>query len=116
LPQIVGTDILLLLLNIFKIFPEIKIGYNSLGGAASVNHLHFHVFFSEELIGSEKMPIQDYPRKEWIKSSLINPQEEINLVTVFLTEVFNWHQDLRNHRFTSELFCFGSIEAKGVRT
>ncbi len=74
LPQIVGTDIMLLLLNIFKVFPDVKVTYNSLGGAASVNHLHFHVFFSQEMTGSEKLPIEDVPRKEWMKSSLINPQ------------------------------------------
>lgn len=54
LPQIVGSDILLLLLNIFRVLPGIKyefvddrIGYNSIGGAATVNHLHFHLLYSE---------------------------------------------------------------------
>ena len=49
LPQIVGSDIMLLLLNIFRIIPGIKIGYNSVGAAATVNHLHFHLLYTEDL-------------------------------------------------------------------
>ena len=78
LPQIVGQDIMLLLLNAFKVFPGISAGYNSLGGASSINHLHFHLLFSNELTGGEKLPIENYPRKLWAKTSLINPQAEEN--------------------------------------
>jgi len=53
-------------LNIFKIFPGIKydliylfrVAYNSIGGGASVNNLHFHMFYSEDLIGENKLPIE----------------------------------------------------------
>jgi len=38
---------MLLLLNIFKLFPGIRIGYNSIGAASSVNHLHFHILYPQ---------------------------------------------------------------------
>ena len=63
LPQIVGSDIMLLLLNIFKVLPDVKLGYNSLGGSATVNHLHFHVIYSQELIKQDFLPIEKEPRK-----------------------------------------------------
>lgn len=89
LPQIVGQDIVLLLLNVFKIFPGIKYGvlwfrvaYNSIGGGASINNLHFHLFYSEDLIGEAKLPIEYEKRVEWKSSTLVNPKEEINLYSV----------------------------------
>ena len=33
------------------------VGYNSIGAAATVNHLHFHLVYSEDMINSSKFPI-----------------------------------------------------------
>lgn len=57
-------------------------GYNSLGAGASVNHLHVHTLYAEDLIqgfGNE-LPIAKYKRKIVHKTSLINPKEEVNMV------------------------------------
>ena len=61
-----------------------RIGYNSIGGGASFNHLHFHLLFGEDLVGSPVLPIERQPVKLWKKTSLVNPKQDINLVTVFL--------------------------------
>ena len=77
-----GQDIVLLLLNVFKILPEIKyvfdnsrIAYNSIGGGATINNLHFHLFYSEDLIDQPKLPIEHEKRVEWKRSTLVNPKE-----------------------------------------
>lgn len=59
-----------------------RIGYNSIGGGSSVNHLHFHLLFGEDLMHSPSLPIEKQNRKLWKKTSLVNPKEEINLVRV----------------------------------
>lgn len=51
LPQVVGQEVLLLILILFKLSPDLVIGFNSLGAAASVNHLHFHLLYPKSIIG-----------------------------------------------------------------
>lgn len=55
-------------------------GYNSIGASALVNHLHFHLIFPDDLIGTPKLPIENEQGKVWKQTSLVNPKEEINLV------------------------------------
>jgi hypothetical protein len=40
-----------LVLNILEMYDNIVVGYNSVGAAASVNNLHFHMFFKDSWIG-----------------------------------------------------------------
>lgn len=87
LPQIIGQDIVLLLLNIFKLFPNVKVGYNSIGASAMVNHLHFHLVFPDDLVGGPRLPIEEEPTKLWKKTSLVNPKEDINLVILGLVSI-----------------------------
>ena len=63
-----------------KLFDDFRIGYNSIGAGAHVNHLHFHMLFGEDLVNGPLLPIEKEKTTLWKKTSLINPQEEINLV------------------------------------
>jgi len=56
-----------------KFYDLSRIAYNSIGGGATVNNLHFHLFYSEDLINEVKLPIEFEKRTEWIKSTLVNP-------------------------------------------
>jgi len=94
LPQTIGQDIIMLLLQVFKISnsKELKIGYNSLGAFASVNHLHFQLLYGGDLFKSAKFPIEEVPRKEIHRTSLQNPNEKINIysVGVIIEELVNY--------------------------
>ena len=57
-----------------------RIGYNSMGAGAHVNHLHFHMLFGEDLVNGPILPIEKEKTTLWKKTSLVNPKEEINLV------------------------------------
>ena len=46
-----------------------------------MNHLHFQLAYIKDLVGTEKMPIETSPRKELLRTTLVNPKEEINMVT-----------------------------------
>ena len=73
MPQVVGTDILQLVISLFSVEndPSFKIGYNSIGAFASVNHLHFQLLYSNDLIeGSPLLPIEKANLKAWFKNSL----------------------------------------------
>lgn len=35
-----------------------RIGYNSIGAGAQVNHLHFHLVFGEDLVGEPQLPVE----------------------------------------------------------
>lgn len=45
LPQVLSDELLLLLLQLFKLSsnPTLRIGYNSMGADCIANNLHFHV-------------------------------------------------------------------------
>lgn len=95
LPQTIGQDVVLLVLQVFKISqsPELRyifrslfkdrLGYNSIGGCATVNHLHFQSCYADDLFPSGKFPIEQAPRKLLLSSSLQNPKDNINVVSFF---------------------------------
>ena len=87
LPQVLGSEVMQLILILSKMSPELvyhcdkfRIGFNSLGAAATVNHLHLHLIYPKDAIGVQQLPIQAALRKQICKSSLINPKEEINMI------------------------------------
>jgi hypothetical protein len=51
LPQVLSDELLILLLQIFKLSgnPSLKIGYNSMGADCIANNLHFHVLYADKL-------------------------------------------------------------------
>jgi len=51
LPQVLSDELLLLLLQIFKISgsPSLRVGYNSMGADCIANNLHFHVLYADKL-------------------------------------------------------------------
>jgi len=51
LQQKIIIDAIPLVLNILHMYDNIVVGYNSVGAAASVNNLHFHMFFKDYWIG-----------------------------------------------------------------
>jgi len=61
---------------------DLRIGYNSLGAYASVNHLHFQLLYASDLFKTGKFPIEDVPRKEVHRTTLQNPKEKINIYSV----------------------------------
>eukprot|EP01016_Furgasonia_blochmanni_P003727 TRINITY_DN11462_c0_g1_i2.p1 TRINITY_DN11462_c0_g1~~TRINITY_DN11462_c0_g1_i2.p1 ORF type:complete len:387 (-),score=63.45 TRINITY_DN11462_c0_g1_i2:114-1274(-) len=84
LPQVIGSDLIVLLLQLFKMSnnPNLKITYNSIGGYASVNHLHFQLLYGEQLFKNGLYPVETFKRKEIFRTSLQNPKEDINMYSV----------------------------------
>jgi len=81
LPQVIGSDILVLLLQAFKMSNSetLRVGYNSIGAYSSVNHLHFQLLYVDDLFKTGRFPIELGPKKEFFRSSLQNIQDEINM-------------------------------------
>jgi hypothetical protein len=82
LPQAVSTELLTLAMNIFRLSknPNLRLGYDSLGANSDVNHLHFHVMFSDSFGG---LPVEKAQRKLLIESSLQHKNsEEINMFSM----------------------------------
>lgn len=52
LPQVLSDELLLLLLQLFKLSgnPNLRIGYNSMGADCIANNLHFHVVYADKLL------------------------------------------------------------------
>ena len=60
LPQVAGEDIIKMVMNTFLFCSNktMVLGFNSIGGFSSVNHLHFHIFFTDQLpTKSKKLPV-----------------------------------------------------------
>lgn len=95
LPQTIGQDIIMLMLQVFKISNSstLRVGYNSLGAFSSVNHLHFQLLYANDIFtNTAKFPIEESPRKELHRTTLQNPKEKINIysVGVIIEELVNY--------------------------
>jgi len=86
LPQIVSDELLVLLLQIFKISgnPNLRVGYNSMGADCIANNLHFHLVFADKLFPDSKMfPIEQAAKRLFLSSSLKHKTaDEINMYNV----------------------------------
>jgi len=64
LPQVLSDELLMLVLQLFKISsdPTLRIGYNSMGADCIANNLHLHVLYANKLLesttGMEMFPIE----------------------------------------------------------
>lgn len=72
--------------NIFFHKNYFRIGFNSIGGYASVNHLHFQLVYADEFFPEQKIfPIEAAKTKVLLRSSLqTKDTDEINMVTYLL--------------------------------
>lgn len=67
LPQRINSDCLKLIHDFFENVDatDLRIGFNSLGGYASVNHLHFQLIFLKGIAKEmESFPIENFERKQ----------------------------------------------------
>lgn len=99
LPQVLSDELLLLLLQLFKLSgnPHLRIGYNSMGADCIANNLHFHLVYSDKLFedvtGQTAFPIENAEKSLFFVSSLKHKSsEEINMYNcgVRFGEVKGW--------------------------
>lgn len=88
LPQVLSDELLLLMIQVFKISnkPELRIGYNSMGADCIINNLHFHLLSCDNLFPAVKkesqmqFPIEGADKKLFFRSNLKHRDaEEINM-------------------------------------
>jgi len=93
LPQVISLDLINLLLQVFVLSknPNLRICYNSLGAASSVNHLHFQTIYTDKLmLGSDKLPIEEAETAELYSTPLENDEVDVFTVAISLQEVTNF--------------------------
>lgn len=101
LPQVLSDELVLLLLQLFKVSnkPSLRIGYNSMGADCIINNLHFHVLDCESLLENqysdppEAFPIEMADKAAFFKTSLKHKSaDEINMYNcgVRFGEVVGW--------------------------
>lgn len=97
LPQVLSDELLLLMLQIFKVSdqPTLRLGYNSMGADCITNNLHFHLIYADQLFRplfwdneeketyqgeAEMFPIELASKKLFFRTSLQHrDKEEINM-------------------------------------
>lgn len=82
LPQAVSTELLTLAMNLFRLSKNgyLRLGYDSLGANSDINHLHFHVVYSDTFGG---FPVEKSGRKLLIESTLQHKSvDEINMFSI----------------------------------
>lgn len=83
LPQILSDELLLLVLQLFKISgsPSLRVGYNSMGADCIANNLHFHVLYADKLFPqTNQFPIEGAEKALFFRSNLQHKSsEEINM-------------------------------------
>ena len=84
LPQVLSDELLVLMLQLFKISndPKLRIGYNSMGADCIINNLHFHLLTTDQLFGEdvEMFPIEAADKALFFKSNLKHKSaDEINM-------------------------------------
>lgn len=96
-PQVVSDELILLLLQLFKVAnkPTLRLGYNSMGADCIINNLHFHVLETDLLFGegAEQFPIESADKSLFFTSTLKHKdEEEINMYNcgVRFGEVVGW--------------------------
>lgn len=97
LPQVLSDELLVLMLQLFKISndPKLRIGYNSMGADCIINNLHFHLLTTDQLFGEdfEMFPIEAADKALFFKSNLKHKSDdEINMYNcgVRFGEVQGW--------------------------
>lgn len=83
LPQVLSDELLILLLQIFKISgnQSLKIGYNSMGADCIANNLHFHVLYADKIFPETlQFPIELAEKALFFRTNLQHKSsDEINM-------------------------------------
>jgi GDP-D-glucose phosphorylase len=63
LPQVLNRRLLTLALRFAALSarPDLRVGYNSLGAFASVNHFHMHIFYAAHVLDDGRFPCERSP-------------------------------------------------------
>ncbi|CAG2179687.1 unnamed protein product, partial [Oppiella nova] len=66
-PQVLTTDALELAISLVALSgrQSLRVGFNSLGAMASVNHQHFHVYYYDHPMLLESLPVRDNRLTGW---------------------------------------------------
>ena len=76
LPQRIDSDALFIVLKIMSLMKDqrknLRVGFNSLGAFSSVNHLHFHCVFADDLFEYDKVFPIEKSKKKLLKRSYGN--------------------------------------------
>ncbi|NP_001104198.1 GDP-D-glucose phosphorylase 1 isoform X1 [Xenopus laevis] len=96
LPQILTEDLMLFGLEsvLLSAHPGFRVGFNSLGGFASVNHLHLHGFYLDHDLFIESS-----------SSKPLCPEMNFHLITHFPAPSFLFYTDGRNLKSTAQNIC-----------
>lgn len=83
LPQVLSDELLILLLQIFKLSGNhsLRVGYNSMGADCIANNLHFHVLYADKLFPeTQHFPIELAEKALFFRSNLQHKSsDEINM-------------------------------------
>ena len=99
LPQVLSDELLLLLLQVFKLSSNasLRIGYNSMGADCIANNLHFHLVSADLLFadasGQSVFPIENAEKRLFFKTSLKHrAADEVDMYNcgVRFGEVLGW--------------------------
>lgn len=85
LPQVLSPELLTLALTVFRISnnPSLRLGFDSLGAGAELNHLHLHFFFANAVLRGNSLPIEGCRKQLVLESSLRHrKQDEINMFSI----------------------------------
>jgi hypothetical protein len=83
LPQVLSTELIAQLLQIFSIAKNnsMKCGYDSLGAGCLINHLHFELLMLDDIQGMDRLPIENKEDFPFIATQLRHKDvEEISTV------------------------------------
>ncbi|KAF7491680.1 GDP-D-glucose phosphorylase 1 [Sarcoptes scabiei] len=91
LPQILTEQSLHMAVSVLALsdFQSLRLGFNSPGAMASVNHQHWHVFYLEEHLLIEDLDVIDYVLQGWPIPALVFEIQELNddYISVILKDV-----------------------------
>lgn len=93
LPQVLSDELLLLMLQIFKVndSESLRVGYDSMGADCIANNLHFHLLYADQMFkeqpnvgkigdGEFGFPIEQASKKLFFRTTLQHKnKEEINM-------------------------------------
>ena len=87
LPQKMDSDALVVVLQMFNILQgennNMRVGFNSLGGFSSINHLHFHIVLIEETFPETKyFPIEAATKKLMASFKFPSPYENSSNISI----------------------------------
>lgn len=97
LPQILTPESLKLAISVLAASGQksLRLGFNSLGAAASVNHQHWHVYYFKYDLAIETTPIVDNIAKDWPIQAFAYELSNFNQDS--LKQVVDWCMKITSH-------------------